>query len=131
MSEENVEVIRRTYASFDRGDFEAILDDVHPEVVTWAHPRGDEGRYEGKDGFIRFVTEWVEAFDEFSQVAEEFRDAADKVFVRVLQRGRGKGSGVPVEDHFWLVHHMRDGKAYQIDLYRNEAEALEAAGLSE
>ena len=130
MSEENVEIIRLDYEAFDWGDFAAFLDDHHPEIVTWAHPRGDAGRYEGKDGVIRFITEWTESFEEFSQVAEEFRDADEKVLVRVLHRGRGKGSGIPVEAHYWLVHHMQDGKAYQVDLYDNEAEALEVAGLS-
>jgi ketosteroid isomerase-like protein len=131
MSQENVEIVRRNYEAFDRGDFEAVLEDVHPEVVVWAHPRGDEGRYEGKDGVILFITEWLEPFDDFTQVPEEFRDVGDKVLVRVFQRARGKGSGVPVEGHFWLVHHMRDGKAFRIDLYDDEAAALETAGLSE
>jgi ketosteroid isomerase-like protein len=131
MSEENVEIVRRDYEAFDRGDFATLLDDVHPEIVTWAHPRGDEGRYEGKEGVIRFITEWTEAFEEFRSVAEEFRDAGEKVLVRVLQQGRGRGSGIPVKGHFWLVHHMRNGKAYQVDLFDNEAEALKTAGLSE
>jgi ketosteroid isomerase-like protein len=131
MSQENVEIVQRTYAAFERGDLGALLDDVHPEVVSWAHPRGDEGRYEGRDGVVRFITEWLEPFDEFTQVPEEFRDAGDKVLVRVFQRARGKESGVPVEGNFWLVHHLRDGKAFQVDLYDNEDEALEAAGLSE
>ena len=130
-SKENVEIIRRDYEAFDRGDFATFLDDLHPEVVTWAHPRGDAGRYEGKEGVIRFITDWTESFEEFRQVAEEFRDADDKVLVRVLHQGRGKGSGIPVEGRYWLVHHMREGKAYQVDLYDDKAEALEAAGLRE
>jgi ketosteroid isomerase-like protein len=57
MSQENVEIVRRDYEAFDRADFAAFLDDLHPEIVTWAHPRGDAGRYEGKEGAIRFITE--------------------------------------------------------------------------
>ena len=131
MSQENVEIIRRDYKAFDRGDFASFLDDLHPEIVTWAHPRGEAGRYEGKDGAIRFITDWTESFDEFSAVVEELRDAGDKVLVRARHQGQGKGSGIPVEAHYWLVHHMRDGKQYKVDLYDNEAEALEAAGLRE
>src|SRR4051794_163372 len=131
MSKENVEIIRRNYTAFDRGDFAAILEDVDPGIVIAAHPRGDEGKYEGKDGFLSFITEWVEPFEEFSQTPEEFIDAGNLVVVRVLQRARGKGSGVPVEGHFWLVHLMRDEKTVKLDLYDKEAEALEAAGLVE
>jgi ketosteroid isomerase-like protein len=131
MSEENVAIVRRNYAAFDRGDFAAILDDVDPEIVIRAHPRGDEGNYQGKDGFLRFITEWIEPFDDFSQTPEEFTAAGDRVLVKVLQRASGKGSGVPVEARFWLVHRMRAGKAIELDLFDDEDQALEAAGLSE
>jgi ketosteroid isomerase-like protein len=131
MSKEDVELVRRAYEAFERGDIEAIVADVHPDVVTWAHPRGEEGRYEGRDGVRRFIEDWLEPFEEFSMVTEEFRDAGGgKVLVRTLQTGRGRGSGVPVEDRFWLLHRVRDGKAFRIDLYGDETEALEAAGLS-
>jgi ketosteroid isomerase-like protein len=131
MSQENVEIVRRDYVAFDRGDFAAILEDVDPEVAVQAHPRGDEGKYEGKDGFLRFMTDWIEPFEDFTQTPEEFTDAGDLVVVRVLQRARGKGSGVPVESHFWLLHSMRNGKVIKLDLYDNETQALKAAGLSE
>jgi ketosteroid isomerase-like protein len=131
MSQENVEIVRRGYAALERGDLDAIRGGVHPEVVAWAHPRGAEGRYEGPAGVVDFISEWAESFDDFTNVTEEFTDAGDKVLVRVLQRGRGKETGIPVESRFWLVHHLRDGKAIQMDLYANEKEALEAAGLSE
>jgi len=131
MSQENVEIIRRDYEAFDRGDFAAFLDDVDPEIVAWAHPRGDAGRYEGKEGLIRFITDWTEAFDDFRHVPEEFRDAGERVLVRVRHEGRGKGSGIPVEARYWMVHHMREGKTYRVDLYDDEAEALATAGLEQ
>jgi hypothetical protein len=85
---------------------------------------------------IRFITEWTESFEEFSQVAEEFRDADDKVLVRVLHRGRGKGRAREGERHsrggaLLARPPHAGGQAYQVDLYDNEAEALEAAGLRE
>jgi ketosteroid isomerase-like protein len=131
MSEKNVEIVRRDYAAFERGDFDAILADVHPEVVVRAHPLGDEGNYEGHEGFLRFIANWTEQFEHFQQAPEEFIDAGDRVVVRVLQRARGRGSGVPVEGHFWLVHMLEAGQVTRVDLYDNEADALEAAGLSD
>ena len=129
MSEENVEIIKRNYAAFDRGDIDAILAETDPGVALHAHPLGDEGKYEGHEGFLRLVANWTEQFEDFEQDAEEFIEAGDRVVVRVLQRGRGRGSGVPVEGHFWLVHELEAGKATRVDLYDNEADALEAAGL--
>jgi ketosteroid isomerase-like protein len=131
VSQRNVEIVRRSYEAFDRGDLSAILEDVDPEVAIRAHPRGEEGKYEGHEGLRAFITEWIEPFEDFNLTAEEFLDAGDRVVVQTLQRARGKESGVPVTGHFWLVHRMQDGKVIELDLYDDKAEAHEAAGLSE
>ena len=124
-----MELVKATYAAYDRGDFDAVVADLHPDVLARAHPIGEE--YEGREGFLRFITNWTDQFEEFQQIAEEFIDAGDRVIVRIHQEGRGKGSGVPVEAHFWLVHLLDDGKNRRVDLFDNEDHALEAAGLSE
>jgi ketosteroid isomerase-like protein len=129
MSEKNVEFVKGIYAAYDRGDLDAVVAQVHPDVLARAHPIGEE--YEGREGFLRFIANWTEQFDQFQQIPEEFIDAGDRVIVRIHQRGRGKGSGVPVEARFWLVHLLDDGKNRRVDLFDDEASALEAAGLSE
>jgi ketosteroid isomerase-like protein len=45
--------------------------------------------------------------------------------------GKGKGSGVEVEASFAGVWTVREGRVVRWDLYSNQDEALEAAGLSE
>ena len=73
---------------------------------------------------------WTEGFDQFSASAEEFIDAGEKVIVRVHQRARGQGSGVPVEADFWFVHTLSEGKITRLDMFASKAPALEAAGLA-
>jgi ketosteroid isomerase-like protein len=58
-------------------------------------------------------------------------DAGDQVVALVHEYRRGKGSGVTVEADIALVYGFRDGKVVRIEPYMNQAEALEAAGLSE
>jgi hypothetical protein len=43
----------------------------------------------------------------------------------------GKGSGIQVKRRDAMVLTVRDRKSVRIDYYNNEAQALEAAGLSE
>ena len=50
---------------------------------------------------------------------------------RVRSRGHGMDSDTPVEDAQWLVVEWRLGKAISSRTFISEAEALEAAGLSE
>ena len=44
---------------------------------------------------------------------------------------RGKGSGVTVEADIALVYGFKEGKVVRIVPYMSQADALEAAGLSE
>jgi uncharacterized protein len=72
-----------------------------------------------------------DVWDDFRFEVEELIDAGDKVFAAVQLSGRGKGSGVPVDQHDIHVCTIRDGKVVRIDVHRDRAEALKAAGLFE
>jgi ketosteroid isomerase-like protein len=129
MSRENVEVLRRAYAAYERGDVAAMLNDAHPEQVTYrAEPDG--ATYHGPEGFMQAIAEWVEDFDEFTATAEEFIDANDhQVVVRVHQEAVGAQSGAPIEGDFWFVHTLNDPKITRLDMFASKAQAFEAAGL--
>jgi hypothetical protein len=63
--------------------------------------------------------------------AEEFIDAGDQVVVRNHETARGEVSGVPIGMDLWFVHTVNEGKVVRVDMFGNEREALEGAGLSE
>ena len=52
---------------------------------------------------------WVESFGGHTMEASDFIDAGDKVFLALFQRGRPRGSEVPVEGRWWVV--KTSGKA--------------------
>ena len=89
----------------------------------------DEKR--GHEGFRAFITGWIEPFEEFNLTAEEFLDAGDRVVVQTSNVPEAKKVECPVEGQLWLVHHMRDSKVIELDLYDDKAAALAAAELSE
>ena len=47
----------------------------------------------------------------------EFIDAGEHVVVRQHQRGLGAGSGVPVEDDYWLVYTFADGQIVRFEVF--------------
>jgi ketosteroid isomerase-like protein len=130
MSEENLEIARRTFTAFSGGDVAAWLQELDPDVVLYVEQAG-QGVYRGHDGAIKSLVDWTEDIDDFKVVAEEFLDNGDYVVVRTRQTGRGKSSGAPMEGVFWFVCQMREGKAVRIQVLNTELAALEAAGLSE
>ena len=127
---EIVAEVRRVFDAFNRGDFDAAMKNVHPEaeLVT-------TGGQQALKGAAR-VRAWMEPDAFESQVVEplDYRVVADKVLVRTRSHIKGAGSGIEVDALGWLVWtYDQAGLATRVELYlgHQEAEALEALGLSE
>ena len=132
MSQENVEIIRKAYEAFARGDGGAILNILHPEVEIHDHDAPDRpSPYHGHEGWVRFVGEELEVWDDLRFEPEDLIESGDQAVVLIRQTARGKGSGVPIEGRDFHVWTFRDGKVVRLDAYADKAEALEAVGLQE
>jgi ketosteroid isomerase-like protein len=129
MSQENVEVVRRLYEAFLRGDQSAIVAGLHPEI-EWRSIEDTETRH-GHDGVATSVAGWLETWEEHDLKPEEYLDAGDQVVVTTRLRGRGRQSGATVETRYFAVWQLRDGQAVAYREYPSKPVALEAAGLSE
>ena len=130
MSQENVEVARKAFAAFERGDLTALLDLMADDLVTHRIDP-DDAVYQGRDGFLKATSEWTEDFDDWTLTAEEFLDGSDGVLARVRQTARGRVSGVPVESLMWFDMRVHEGRIARITFHTDRAEAFEAAGLTE
>lgn len=128
MPESNVELVRRMYEWFYAGDAEATLACFDPDVVVDASRRVDGGIGRGRDELNAIIGRWLGAFDEWREEIEEMRGLGNRVFVVATQHGRGKGSGVEVENRYAVVYEVEGGKITRMTLYRDPGEALEVAG---
>jgi uncharacterized protein len=132
MSQENVEVVRTAYDAFARGDLPTVLGQLDPAVVSYtASPLPDPQEHRGHEGFLQWVENWTSAFDQFAMEAEEYTEVAENVVVRARQRATGASSKTPVEQTFWFLNVLRNGKVSRIGIHATQDQALEAAGLSE
>jgi ketosteroid isomerase-like protein len=133
MSQENVEVVRQAYDAFYRGDADGALAHFDPEVIVDGSKAGrpDIGIGHGREHLRRVVTSWVGTWDEWREEIEEMRDLGRQVLVLTVQYGRSRGSGVEVEAHWAALYEVHGGKITRLDMYDDEAQTLEAAGLSE
>ena len=131
MSQENVEIVREGYERFAAtGEFVADLatDDFVWDMSNF-HGWPEQQVYEGVDEARAFLSEWMDAWEDWELEVDALHDAGDKVVVLVRQRGRSKAAGMPVEMSFAQVWTLRDGKQTRMDMYSDLDEALEAAGL--
>jgi uncharacterized protein len=113
MSQENVEILKRAYAAFNRHDFDAALEAVDPDVewhqITQFPDRAVyRGREDMRDRF--WNQQLVEQFEDFRIDVEEFVDAGDHVVMIGHIVAHGSASGVPIRLRVVNVLEMRDGK---------------------
>jgi ketosteroid isomerase-like protein len=129
MSEENVEIVRRAVAAFNARDRDRVLSMCDPEI---------EFRSAIEQKTYRGLTRWWDR-EEVAAVMEDFHfedsrflDAGrDRVIHLYRMVGRGAGSGVPVSREVGALWQLRDGKLLKGEIYLDQRQAFEAAGLPE
>jgi ketosteroid isomerase-like protein len=132
MSEENVERAHRAFDAFNRRDLDAFLDLMDPEVETVTDLASVEGRpYRGHDGVRDWWRDLFAVFPDFHIEILEARDRGHFVIAHARRHGHGLDSGAPVEETVWQASEWRHGRVLWWQIFASEAEALEAAGLSE
>jgi ketosteroid isomerase-like protein len=141
MSEENVEVVRKTFDEFNafmRGELssEALVEPFDRQFeLHWrdkqTYPDTPQ-HLRGVAEFLAFTEQYREGWvDMVGEPLELVEAPGGRVLGLIRQSGRGRESGVPIVIHFFAVWTIRDGKIRQIEYFRHRADALEAAGLSE
>jgi ketosteroid isomerase-like protein len=130
MSLENVEVVRRSFEAFARGDFETAFA-AHDPNTEWctADDEPDQQTYRGIDGLRRFAATIDEPWtDRFARTvsADDFIDFGDWIVVPWHGRLHGRGSGIEVEIWETYAVQLRDGKIVRVEEYRTKEQALEA-----
>jgi ketosteroid isomerase-like protein len=130
VSAENVQLARRSYDHFI-GTGDPIWDLWSPDIVwDMSTFRGwpEDPVYQGRDGFERFMRNWLEPFDEWTMEVEDLIGVADRVVAVLRQYGKARG-GTIVDMHFAHVLTFRDGKITRASIYADVDEALAAAGV--
>jgi ketosteroid isomerase-like protein len=125
----NVEVVRRAVEAFQRSDFDAIFALAHPEFAVFVPPTlPNSGRYVGRDGFMTWLAQWLEAWEGFGVEIDEAQPVGERhVLTDMHQSGRGKGSGVAVEMHAAYLWEIREGRLAALHLYQGSDEAIRVA----
>jgi ketosteroid isomerase-like protein len=132
MSQENVEIVRRAYEHLNRGDAEGLVELCDDDFLMDMSERVfNPDMYEGHDGIRRFYEGVREAWDSYQWDVEETRVAGNAVVALLHCRAQGRKGGPPVDWRVAWLWTFQLGRAASVRFYRDQAQALEAAGLSE
>jgi ketosteroid isomerase-like protein len=134
MSQENVEIVRAVFDAQRRKDWDAFPHLYDPEI-EWddvAGLWGDWGTRRGFDDVRNGFLTWFEAFEQVDfRLEGSILECGDDVLATQRITGRGRGSGLPVNQCVTLIWTVRGDRVTRVRAYRERAEALEAAGLRE
>jgi ketosteroid isomerase-like protein len=131
--EENVALSRAATEAFGRGDIDAFLATLDPEVEIFSTPElPNPGRFVGREGWIEWTSQWFDAWADFEVDVEKYEPVGQHhVLLTARQRAKGAGSGVPVEMLVYYLAEYRDGLATRFHLYATREQALEVARTGE
>jgi ketosteroid isomerase-like protein len=136
MSQENVEILRRTYTQglIDH-DPKRLVDHFATPDIEYVDPPDDvdPGSRGGRTQVMLALWRARQSFSKYQHELQELFDAGDIVVAAVSFQGtalhRSKREVIQKKEaHVWT---FRDGKIVRFENGRNLKEALEAAGLRE
>jgi ketosteroid isomerase-like protein len=131
MSRETIEVVRTATEAWNAGDMDAFSEMFDPDVI-WRQPEGwpEPGPEVGREAVMHQLGLQRETWDaDALEPTSDFIDAADRVVVRLIWRGVGRGPKLNLEATG--VFTVRKGRVFYVEFFWDHAEALEALGVSE
>jgi ketosteroid isomerase-like protein len=121
-------IVRQAIDAFMARDLDGILAVADREIVLRSLlTEAERALYHGHEG----VRDWFEAvFGVFPDWNPEPRpathDEGGAVVVPLDVTATGAGSGVPIDQNYWLGARVRDAKIVFFGFFRTEEDALEA-----
>jgi uncharacterized protein len=131
MSQENVEIVRRHFEAYLSGDNETALAAYDPQVEFDASLRPEGHVYRGREGVAEAMRVWTGTWEDWTIELEEIVDAGDRVVLIARESGRGKGSGIEIDQRVYGVFTLRDRKIVRWKGFIDRDQAFEAAGMRE
>jgi ketosteroid isomerase-like protein len=133
VAERGLAAINETYRSGDLDAWRRHVEEVFDPGVVLESETGafTEGRWQGHDGAIAFVTNQMEVFEDmWLRIDEYFEPYENCLIVPVTFGGRARHTGIELELHPVHVFILRDGKAVRWQIFpdREQADAAVGAG---
>ena len=124
----HVEAVLQAIDAFNRADMDAMLalagDDFEYDWSRSLAP--NRGLYKGPEGFMEFINEQWNMFDDFRLEVHEYIPRGQHVVVTATVHGRGR-QGIPVSANSAHLYTFENGRLVRITLYQERDEALAAA----
>ncbi len=124
------EIVRQAFEAFSRDDIDGVLELCDPDVVVH-DPQRTGTTFHGPDGLRQFFAEWMENWAEYRSEPVELTEIEDAILVRAHQTGKGKLSGIEINQDIFVIVRIRDGKFVEYRIYTNREDAVASMGAAD
>lgn len=130
-SPSNIDLVRSIYEEWGRGDFSSN-EWADPEIEFSFASGPNPGRWKGLAAMAEAYGDWLRAWEDFRAEPEEYIVLDDdRILVLVRNRGRGKMSGLELEEQSVAnFFEFRHGKVTRVVVYLDRAIAFADLGVS-
>jgi ketosteroid isomerase-like protein len=132
MSQENVEIVRRSIDAFNAGGLAAAAEFAHPDLV-FEEPPTQPGSItaHGVENARKTLSAFDDTWEEHRTEVEELRDlGGDDVLTLTVEHLRGR-DGVAFSQPCGSICTLAEGKIIRLRPFWDRSDALDAAGLQE
>jgi ketosteroid isomerase-like protein len=130
MARENVEAVNRAISAINERDVDAYLAVCTPDVELVNPIAAIEGPNRGEPGIRRFFDGIREGATRFELEVERLEPLGDDRVLGFLTLNVESERGFPQRQPLTNLYELEGGKLSRVRVFRDRAEALEAAGLS-
>jgi ketosteroid isomerase-like protein len=127
VSDPDLELVERLFELFNRRDesLVALFSDEQAEL----HPAGaDAGTvYRGHDGIRAYLADLWDIWEESTVEQKAVAPVGDRLLIEYTTHARGRGSGIDVDQDFFLLLTIRDGRVLEWRNFEGRDEALRVA----
>jgi uncharacterized protein len=133
MAAGNVDLIRPIYEEWGRGNWRPRFDVYHPHMEWgWSDEfPGLAGVYEDRRDPNPRLRSWLSEWDRWRVEVDEYLELGDHVVALASYHGRGKGSGVEINQKGAHVFELRDGKVVRLEIFADREKAIESVRVAQ
>jgi ketosteroid isomerase-like protein len=132
MSEQNVDIIRRSWSAWMERDMDRAAAEWHPDIV-WditRHEDASDTVHHGVAEVMEMIASWMAFFSAYELTVERYEPYGHNVLLLLRRRGRDRLTGENVDRfaaHVWTV---RDAKVVYIRSYSDIEEGRREAAVA-
>ncbi|MEA2418919.1 MAG: SnoaL-like domain [Thermoleophilaceae bacterium] len=118
MGQDSLDLCKRAYDLYGRGDFDAMLELFAEDVEVYvAPPNFESGTYAGRDAYRSLIERWGGSWSEMRIEPQSMTAAGDWVLAKVDYHGRTRDGDLEISQPSWELSLWRDGQVRRYEVY--------------